>query len=65
MHRTMRTALLAVFGVCFMTGLAWASVPLYRLICTATGLNGTTNRGLTAPGALVFRFNIDFNTNVF
>ncbi len=64
MTRTLRTALFAVFGVCFMTGLAWASVPLYRLICTATGLNGTTNRGLKAPGATNHRIRIQFDTNV-
>ena len=46
--RTNRTALFAVLFICFMTGLAWASVPLYRLFCAATGLNGTTNRGLAA-----------------
>ncbi|HEX8412903.1 MAG TPA: cytochrome c oxidase assembly protein, partial [Sphingomicrobium sp.] len=28
-----------------MTGLGWASVPLYRMFCEATGLNGTTQRG--------------------
>lgn len=64
MSRTLRTALLAVFGVCFMSGLSWAMVPLYRLICTATGLNGTTNRGLVAPGATNHQIRIDFDTNV-
>ena len=64
MSRTLRTALFAILGVCFMTGLAWASVPLYRLICQATGLNGTTNRGLKAPGAVDHRIRIDFDTNV-
>jgi len=62
--RTHRTAVLAVLGVCFMTGLAWASVPLYRLFCQATGLNGTTNRGLAAPGAVDHKIRIDFDTNV-
>ena len=41
--RTTRTAMFAVLAICFMTGLAFASVPLYRLFCQATGLNGTTN----------------------
>ena len=59
-----RTALLAVIGICFMTGLAWASVPLYRLFCAATGLNGTTNRGLAAPGAVDHKITVDFDTNV-
>jgi hypothetical protein len=34
-----------------MTGLGFASVPLYRMFCQATGLNGTTQRGIRAPGA--------------
>ena len=42
MTRTLRTAMLAGLGVCFMTGLGYASVPLYRMFCEATGLNGTT-----------------------
>ncbi len=39
-----RTALLAVTGVAAMTGLGFASVPLYRLFCEATGFDGTTQR---------------------
>ena len=62
--RTTRTALIAVLGICFMTGLAWASVPLYRLFCAATGLNGTTGRGIEAPGAVDRQMRIDFDTNV-
>lgn len=58
-----RTALLLVLGICFMTGLAWASVPLYRMFCEATGLNGTTQRGLRAPGAVAREVRIDFDTN--
>ena len=58
MARTTRTVVLAVFGISFMTGLAFASVPLYRLFCQATGLNGTTNRGLAAPGS-VHRTSVD------
>jgi cytochrome c oxidase assembly protein subunit 11 len=60
-----RTALLAVIGICFMTGLAWASVPLYRMFCQVTGLNGTTQRGAEAPGAVVGRrVRVDFDANV-
>jgi len=62
--RQTRTALLAVLGICFMTGLAWASIPLYRLFCQVTGLNGTTQRGLAAPGAIDHRVRIDFDANV-
>ena len=64
MNGPKRTALFAVLGICFMTGLAWASVPLYRLFCQATGLNGTTQRGLAAPGATSNQIRIDFDANV-
>ena len=64
MERTTRTALLAVLGICCMAGLAFASVPLYRLFCQATGLNGTTQRGLRAPGAVAGRITVAFDTNV-
>ena len=59
-----RTALFAVLGICFMSGLGWASIPLYRMFCAATGLNGTTQRGLVAPGAVSQQIRIDFDTNV-
>ena len=64
MSRNLRTALLALLGVCFMTGLGWASVPLYRMFCQATGLNGTTQRAIAAPGAVDHKIRIDFDTNV-
>ena len=56
--------MLAAFGICLMTGLAWASVPLYRIFCQATGLNGTTSRGLVAPGSTDHLVRVDFDTNV-
>ena len=62
--RRTRTATLAVFFICFMSGLGWASIPLYRMFCQATGLNGTTQRGLAAPGGTGRRMQIDFDTNV-
>jgi cytochrome c oxidase assembly protein subunit 11 len=63
MQRTTRTALLAVVGVCSMTGLGFASVPLYRMFCEATGLNGTTQRGLAAPGASGGQVTVAFDSN--
>jgi cytochrome c oxidase assembly protein subunit 11 len=62
--RTHRTAFYLLLGIAFMTGLAWASVPLYRLFCQATGLNGTTGRADHAPGAAGGRVDVAFDTNV-
>ena len=64
MTRHQRTAGLAVLFICFMTGVAWASVPLYRLFCQVTGLNGTTQRGLAAPGAVNAQVRVNFDANV-
>ncbi|HMJ92639.1 MAG TPA: cytochrome c oxidase assembly protein [Allosphingosinicella sp.] len=54
MSRKGRTALLAVLLVFGMTGLAFASVPLYRMFCQVTGFDGTTMRASTdrVPGAV-------------
>jgi cytochrome c oxidase assembly protein subunit 11 len=41
--------LLLASVVAGMTGLSFASVPLYRLFCAATGFGGTTQRAETAP----------------
>ncbi len=52
MDRTVRTGLLAAGLACGMTGLGYASAPLYRLFCQATGFAGTTQRAAAAPGAV-------------
>ena len=39
-----RTAALAALAVLAMIGLAFASVPLYRIFCQVTGFGGTTMR---------------------
>ncbi len=62
--RNLRVAILAGIGVCSMGGLGFASVPLYRMFCEATGLNGTTQRGLRAPGTTGQRITVAFDTNV-
>ncbi|HWK46366.1 MAG TPA: cytochrome c oxidase assembly protein [Stellaceae bacterium] len=60
-----RTAAALVAVVFAMVGLAFASVPLYRLFCSATGFDGTTQRADAAPGAaangrtITVRFNAD------
>jgi len=62
--RNTRTAILAIVGICCMTGLGFASVPLYRMFCEATGLDGTTNRGTQAPGAIGRKINVAFDSNI-
>jgi cytochrome c oxidase assembly protein subunit 11 len=67
-RRNGKTAGLAALLVLFMVGLAFASVPLYRLFCQVTGFGGTplradeANASLKTTGKLVYvRF--DANTN--
>lgn len=64
MSRNLRTALLSVLAVVAMSGLGWASVPLYRMFCQVTGLNGTTQRGLEAPGAIGDKVTVRFDSNL-
>ena len=54
--------LVAVFVA--MMGAAYAAVPLYKLICAATGINGTTQRVTSNPGkALARTMTIHFDAN--
>ena len=46
---TATTVLLLLAVAAGMVGLSFASVPLYRLFCQATGFGGTTQRAATAP----------------
>lgn len=48
-----RVALIAGGVALAMLGLGYASVPLYRLFCQATGFNGTTQRATAAQAASV------------
>jgi cytochrome c oxidase assembly protein subunit 11 len=48
-RRTGATVLPLAAVVAGMVGLSFASVPLYRLFCQATGLGGTTQRAAAAP----------------
>ncbi|MFZ3482631.1 cytochrome c oxidase assembly protein [Sphingomonas sp. 3-13AW] len=64
MTRNARTALLASIAAVSMTGLGWASVPLYRMFCQVTGLNGTTQRGDLAPGGIGDKVTVRFDSNV-
>ncbi|WP_420140233.1 cytochrome c oxidase assembly protein [Sphingomonas sp.] len=61
-----RTGLLMLLLVAGMTALGFASVPLYRLFCQATGFNGTARRDLVAeaPGAVGTLIDVRFDGNV-
>src|SRR5256885_8054448 len=48
-RRNRATVALLISVVAGMVGLSFASVPLYRLFCAATGFGGTTQRAETAP----------------
>ncbi len=49
-RRHMFTAVTVVAVVCAMVGMTYASVPLYRAFCAATGFAGTTQVATVAPG---------------
>ena len=59
-----RTALFLVLLVFGMTGLAFASVPLYRLFCQVTGFGGTPVRAAEAPGAAAGQVDVRFDANI-
>ena len=53
----------ALFGLA-MLGLAFASVPLYRIFCQVTGFGGTTMRADAAPGAVAGQISVRFDANI-
>ena len=65
-----RVALICVAVVAGMTGLAFASAPLYDLFCRVTGFAGTPQRSAEAPGAAAGRpmpgqmITVRFNSDV-
>lgn len=59
-----KTALVMGGIVLFMLALAFASVPLYRLFCEATGFGGTTQRAERAPGAVAGNIGVRFDANI-
>jgi cytochrome c oxidase assembly protein subunit 11 len=63
--RNGRTAALAGLLVAAMVGLAFASVPLYRLFCQVTGFAGTTQRAADGgvPGATGRLISVRFDAN--
>jgi len=62
--RNLRVAALAGATAAAMLGLAYASVPLYRLFCQATGFGGTTQIAVAAPkAATAHSISIRFDAN--
>jgi cytochrome c oxidase assembly protein subunit 11 len=49
--------------VAAMVGLAFASAPLYRAFCEATGFGGTPLRAERAPGAVAGQVSVRFDAN--
>ena len=65
-----RTGLIALGVAIAMVGAAYASVPLYRMFCQATGFGGTTGRAAAAPASADLlrvaghRIKVRFDANV-
>ncbi len=59
-----KTALVMAGIVLAMLGLAFASVPLYKLFCEVTGFAGTPQRAEKAPGAVAGEVGVRFDANV-
>ena len=58
-------AIAAATVACAMIGLAYASVPLYKLFCEATGFGGTTQVATAAPKDIVGQtISIRFDSNI-
>ena len=53
----------ALFGLA-MLGLAFASVPLYRIFCQVTGFGGTPLVSNAAPGAVAGEIGVRFDANL-
>lgn len=62
--RNRNTAMKAVLFVLVMIGVAYASVPLYRLFCQVTGFGGTPMRADSAPGAVAGQIGVRFDANI-
>jgi cytochrome c oxidase assembly protein subunit 11 len=58
-------ALSCVAGVVFMTGAAFAAVPLYKLYCQVTGYGGTTQKAIEPSHVMLDRtITVRFDANV-
>ena len=63
-RKNARTAMLMALIVAAMIGVAFASVPLYRMFCQLTGFAGTPLRASEAPGAVAGEVGVRFDANV-
>ncbi len=65
MTRNLRLALICCAVFVGMVGAAYASVPLYRAFCQATGFNGQPKRASAASGQVLNQtVSVRFDTNV-
>ena len=63
--RNRKTGLIVLLVVMIMTGMAFASVPLYNLFCRVTGFGGTTQVANSVPDVILDRVvTIHFNSDV-
>lgn len=63
--KNLRVALICAAAFFGMVGVAYASVPLYRLFCQVTGFDGTVRRADAAPTRILDRtVRVRFDTNV-
>ena len=63
-RKNARTAGIMALLVAAMLGLAFASVPLYRMFCELTGFDGTPLRAERAPGAVPGQIGVRFDANI-
>lgn len=63
-HRNRNIGIRAALFALTMLGVAFASVPLYRAFCQATGFGGTTLRATSAPGAVKGEIGVRFDANI-
>ena len=63
-EKNRRTGLSMALFAAIMVGVAFASVPLYRLFCQVTGFGGTPVRSEDAPGAVAGQIGVRFDANI-
>ena len=63
-RKNARTAMWMALIVAAMVGVAFASVPLYRIFCQLTGFDGTPLRAEKAPGAVAGEIGVRFDANI-